>query len=1180
MAILEDDIKLLKSRVMADTNDGGGQMTGIVVQDGLSNNVFPDTSDLDHAGGRVQMRKMFAVGHSDDTDTILGANVIVADAPNDPLVHCAIMKTAGWADERAVAKDYIERYLVKGPRLGPKIYDMHYAGAMQLRLITFAPGIAFPQGGEAVALVNPDGTEQYVRILTLTMTTENVVLGTSGSTVNYAQAYVGTCQLGQALKFDVYGPPTQPVVTEDAYAKVFSTNPSSGTQFYGIKKLGADVEVGDVSVTVDGGIYTPLVPAATIETPIVDQFPLRSVSALAKTAFDSVILTAATVTLAPGKVLTFPSPIEPGSLSFTHGSTLFTDSGASALKQGTTVVGVIDYRQGLVTMLASSPSFGAGTLTPTYKPASLVSAVSFSSSLTITLANQGTAFVNIFNPLPAPGSLTISYMVQGRWYELKDNMTGKLEGSDSSYGVGSISYTTGSMALTLGALPDIGSSILAQWGDSKTGKAVPTENLPTKFGMRVQIHPAAVGVGSDLAWSANGADYTATISSDGTLSGDATGLFAEGALSFFPSHFPDTGIEVVSQKALDTYSAYTISGSTMTLTGGSGAVAKGTFRCTALVTYPADVIGHDHYLNGAYGTTLFDVDGVVYIKYAADGSLLGSQFTTNIVEVGTINYATGVVSFITFNPSVLMPIAQVVQNPYWNGSSNYVTRSEYMTDYRVLPFSLGTAFYARGTVSSISESVTPGPWKASIDTTGFVLSDGIAMFKLGSDVYTGNAGSLVRGWNVNTGAPVQAAVGVLDSSGVITLQDSAIPTNNVNTIVWTMANTNQGASSMTQGIFRTATAPLKTGVFQIDHEENTGTGNDAGVISGGNFTGTIDYQRGIVKWEAHVAYWTTTIYPPPIPNYTVAHGKLVDPRNLSYNAVFLQYLPLDADILGLETARLPLDGRVPIFRQGDFVVVHHTQSANFVNPVVKGTDYDLGRERIASVRVKDLLGVTVPSTKYTHDLDAGTLTFKTDTDLSMYTQPFRQENRIEDILKCSVVDISGKLTFQRSLTHDFPADESYVSSVLAFGDLFARAFNFFQQATFTEWSDEPASSIIANYNEGTYPPVVTNRGAIRERWALIFTSSTSFRIVGETVGIIGTGNTGNDCSPMNPAVGVPFWTLLAAGFGDGWAVGNVLRFDTDACGSPFWTVRTVLQGPPTLLSDSFTLGWRANVDRP
>ena len=108
MPILSADIKLLKSAVMADTTDGGGAMTGIAVVDGQSNNLYPDTSAMDRAFGRVNFRKVFGVAHSDDTDTLLGGHAIITDAPDDPLVHCALFKTPGWADTRATARELVE----------------------------------------------------------------------------------------------------------------------------------------------------------------------------------------------------------------------------------------------------------------------------------------------------------------------------------------------------------------------------------------------------------------------------------------------------------------------------------------------------------------------------------------------------------------------------------------------------------------------------------------------------------------------------------------------------------------------------------------------------------------------------------------------------------------------------------------------------------------------------------------------------------------------------------------------------------------------------------------------------------------------------------------------------------------------------------------------------------------
>ena len=188
---------------------------------------------------------------------------------------------------------------------------------------------------------------------------------------------------------------------------------------------------------------------------------------------------------------------------------------------------------------------------------------------------------------------------------------------------------------------------------------------------------------------------------------------------------------------------------------------------------------------------------------------------------------------------------------------------------------------------------------------------------------------------------------------------------------------------------------------------------------------------------------------------------------------------------------------------------------------------------------------------------------------------------VSDMILCTSTDISGLLKTARALEHDYSAGTSYVSSILPFGDLFARAFgDFAQQAMLYPWSDvRQGGEILANYNNALYPIVVTNTGAIRERWALIFTSTTAYRVIGEDSGQIGTGTTTADCSPINPATGVPYFTIRAAGFGAGWSTGNVLRFNTDTAGNPFWILRTTLQGQAQADNDVFRVAFRGSVNR-
>ena len=103
MTILSGDVKLMKSAVMYDVPEGGGSPTGVEIIDGVSNAIFPDVSDLDRANGRVAMRKVFVAVHSNDTDTYLGVNVIVATPPADPRVSVTLFSNKQTFDTRTDA---------------------------------------------------------------------------------------------------------------------------------------------------------------------------------------------------------------------------------------------------------------------------------------------------------------------------------------------------------------------------------------------------------------------------------------------------------------------------------------------------------------------------------------------------------------------------------------------------------------------------------------------------------------------------------------------------------------------------------------------------------------------------------------------------------------------------------------------------------------------------------------------------------------------------------------------------------------------------------------------------------------------------------------------------------------------------------------------------------------------
>lgn len=1149
--IQSDDIKLLASAVMADVPEGGGAATGTEIVDGQSNNIFPDVSADDRAAGRVNLRKVFGQAHTDNDDELLGASFAVLSPPADPLVSVSMFQTDGWADERTTAQATIERYVVKGPRYACRILDTHYTGSLLLQLYQ-AGGRDFPSAGDAVALRNPSGSEQFVRIIRVTISSGSFNVGEGTGVVTF-DANIAVCELAQPLSMDVLGPPIARVTNENNYAVIYSTTLAAGAQFVGVKALASAAEPGDRTVSVAGGIYTPLVPASTVEEPLTDIAPLLTRSALCRTAQAALTLPAQNLNMSPGNVLQLPTAAQPGSLTITRSGTVFSDDGNGVLLQGTSPVGAVDYRARTVTIAAGAPSYGTASTTISYTPATPSGATTHSAALDITSANAGLAFVAAFAPAPAPGTFTVSYMAQGRWYELVDNGSGKLAGADSSYGSGTVNYASGSIAYTLGAIPDVGSAIIYGWGNAATAVAVAANDLPSRVSGVFSVDQRHIPGTLVLSWARGGTDYEATVDVGGVVSGDATGLVVGGTVTMQPAVMPDGPVALAYSRAVVVNSSFTGSGLSVTLSATP--VVPGS------VTFGVDLVP----LGGGYITpaSITVIDNGAGVLYRASSNTV----------VGSINYSTGAVSV---SSAINLDVIENVVVPYTTatGSTAYYTEQfrRNGTSVTVNPATVASVAYRTGSTVSDTATATPA-WQLSIPLlTGRLLKSDALAFSFGGQVYTSQNNTLQTAWNSSTGTGT--AAGTTTSSGAVTF--SAQPTGTTNAVTWINASQDTTSPTVGSGVFRVASAPIKTGVFQIKSGTLVGTASEAGVITGNGWAGSVDYQRGIVKWSR-----TSVLSGSSIPWNTWTAAIPIQAASLTYNAVFLQYVPIDGSLLGLETARLPLDGKVPIFRAGGQVLIHNTLTTQLPNPLTKGTVYSMGRERIAALVLRTATGARVSGALFNVDFDAGTLVVPVESDLTGLAQPFTAHHRIEDEILVLKADLSGLLTLVSGLTHDYPAGTSFVSGKLRKGDLFARAFLYIEQATWTGvWSDALiGSEPTASYNSTDYPFVVTSRGAITERWAIIFLSSTTVRIVGESVGqIVNSVSINADISPLNPQTGAPYFTIPALGWGGGWSAGNVLRTNTAAAGAPAWIARTILPGSASVASDSAIIAFRADVD--
>lgn len=275
MAILKGDVKLVASAVMDDVPEGGGAPTAVVIQDGESNNLFNDISELDRAGGRVNLRKVHVHVQTGDRDTLLGTNFIVADPPNDPNVSITVFSTNQTFDTRADAANRIEQYLVKGVTMPGYLLENHVVGQRSIQLFQ-RPGSPLPAIGRTLVLVcfedTPAEIVQYVRTTRVESTIGIFTELIGGGLIDF-EGEVVTCDISDALRVNFPGsPPSRLFGVPTGKTRVRDTTVADAGSYHGVVALTTEGTIGDATVQVES-VYTQLVPSARTEVSTLDQKP-------------------------------------------------------------------------------------------------------------------------------------------------------------------------------------------------------------------------------------------------------------------------------------------------------------------------------------------------------------------------------------------------------------------------------------------------------------------------------------------------------------------------------------------------------------------------------------------------------------------------------------------------------------------------------------------------------------------------------------------------------------------------------------------------------------------------------------------------------------------------------------------------------------------------------------------
>lgn len=1194
MTILLSDIKLLESERMNDNANGGGRRTSREIVDGVMGNVFPKVSRSDKTAGRVNLRKFFPAVVTDNLDVYAGAMAVILEPPTNGRVHVVMFYTGSDYDTRTAAREWVESYVVAGPESRAMLYGRQIVG-QQAILIYQRTEEPLPEVGDVLCLSKETSTaiayQQFVRISDI-MSNEVRTFTDSGGDFERRVVQIKT---GSRLRYEFRGPDTpQRISSATREALVRVTTDADAARYYGIHGLAEAAPQNALTLRVDS-IFTPIVPSTQRESAL-SLASINGAGGYVPSGHDVIVTVDEGYIFYGGDDNRYARyalrPIKPGSLRIYLNSVLqASDNGGGGFESDTSsdfyvVSGSVNYSTGLIDTTWHSSVLTFPQIRFAYEPAVEVSQPARTQEVEITLGNRGTVYSMVLNPPPAPGSAILDFRALGRWYRLRDDGNNQMAGSDPAHGVGTVDYVTGALVATLGALPDVGSSLLVSAGSNGDFEilAGATANAASALEQSVTLTQLPIGAGS-LEWSfvSGGTTYTATADGSGVISGSGvvgTVHHSTGKVRVrYTGRIPDPGTSVVAAYSQDVPDD---PGAPVVVTGTIDWAAPAALSPLPVVS--GSLIARVSLGGGAgntvvSGTVEVTDDGAGHLVIKADQPLSTNRYGGAVwvkadTIIGTINYSTGALVVPTSVGAVTVKSARYQLIGTWSVFEQEV-------DILSTP---GTCYFTNAAGDSTQAactdtfSLTAAPLELDLTATkANPVVPGSVMFTLSASArFIDRNGVLYTAVDPTTGAGT--ACGTMEYAAGRARLTTGWPAGATSTTVAVQCClTAFGNFTASDVFFRSAGSPLRPASMYVqavalDGTLLSGVADENGNITGTKVSGEVVQAMGVTRVR-----FGEQVGPDWVPIEIL-------PSTFRYSCVVLSNLPMDPDLLGLDPVRLPSDGRAAVYRAGDVVLIHHTDTEVLDNPVEAGETYSVGRTDLGALWLVDAEGERVSEDLYVADLEAGEVTMAADLDLTGVPQPLSAKHRIEELQQLTDVQITGELSLTAPLSRDFPLG-TYVSTALRYGDLQASVPVLYDQATWTGvWSDELiGSGTAAELNVIDHPIELLNSGAVTDRWRLHFLTgnptggTATFQIISENMGVIGTGNTGEDCGPVNPLTGKRFWLIRKEAFGLGWPAGAQLRFNTKAAAPSTWALRAVLPGA-TVAGDSFRMGLIGDID--
>lgn len=1184
MAITQNDLEILKSEIMADTPDGGGLPTGIAVIDGVSNNLFPDVSDIDRLIGRVRLRKVSLAVKTANAELLQAVRMLFTELPENPNISVFAFKASSFADRRVDAQNKIESYLAFGSKWAGHLLETQLTGQRVIQ-VSLDKGDQIPAVGQPLVIVQNEGQSdeyyQYIRPLKVD-TIERRFQRTVSETVT---RIIATVEFGDTLTKTFNGltvPEFYQNASTNRRAILREARVADAAKYYSASRLAEPVVAMKSRQVRLNSIYTQVVPSTQVETPILQRDPANQVATQARG--DGVIAINQSVNMQPNTAFSLPSGVAVGTLSMTGFGSTLTDRDSELVDGQGVAFASIKYGTGQITWY-SNMSLGQRNITGSYKPASEFTRVA-QTDYQVVDDNAGYNYVRELGAEPVPNSLKITYTVGGDNYLVHDDGRGNLIDDDGN-GRGTVQGKT--VLLTTAAIPDAASYIVYSFGvDLDTVKYGGQALLPAYHVLRISD---VVSGDITITWG----DKTATMSG-GIITGDATGTFADGQLNIAPTQTvaSDASFGLAYQRVLP-------AGRESVNETVSYASDVGEFEFSGSFNKPivGDLFARTSFIPTTSGTEVkveLTLDGTgtglvvssVFVRTSLNTMVTskgGDNWSAQVLS-SSVNKATGAISYKIKVGRGAKKVS-VTARP---GVSPVFKESQVTVPLIVNSGAVNIVAIVGGETEGASKTLPANDLHINMpqDSSAKVVAGSLFVDVIGKSLRDDNG-------KVKNGADIVGSINY--ATGVIEL--TTWQAGQQNTISLKSMLRENDPVPLANLVFRTPVAPLKKASLQISAELADGTmlslSTDAqGGITGSKYAhGTVDFKAGFVALYFYEKlgvtanpsivneswYDAANIYMESGTNY-INKPIYVKPDSIRYNAIAYSYLPLDKELIGLDPVRLPTDGRVPFVRKGDSIAITELKTMQLPTNAANDT-FNLGFERLSDVNVVDSTGKKVSFDYLDIDLDAGTLKLNGLLDMSGYTAPLTAKYRIMDIALVIETDISGRVTLSTPITHDYSTAAVFSSMLLA-GDMQARAYNVFGQKSWSGvWSDSLIGDATTSQLQVTNNPiVVTNRDAIEERWSLVFTSDKAFNIIGQTVGQIGTGSTTTLTAPINPMTGYAYFTIPAAAWGTGWSANNVVRINTAAAKYPVWIGNAIQQHQGSSADNyDFTIGYHANIDR-